>query len=84
MKGKIYIKTVPYGYENPNRYQIGEVVEILSTGKGGDILMVVCDKENSEFFVREAYHCMRIKSLDDPTPYYEKKKKENHLQQVPY
>ena len=82
MKGKIYIKTIPGPYENRSIFLIGEVVEIMS--HGGDVKMVICNKENSVFFVREARFCMRIKSLDDPTPYYEKKKKDKHLQKLPY
>ena len=82
MKGKIYIKTIPGPYENRSKFRIGEVVEIMS--HGGDVEMVICDQEDSRFFTRQACYCLRIKSLDDPTPYYEKKKKDNHLQKLPY
>ena len=74
MKGKIYIKTVPSLYEDGVDYRIGEVVEILSNNRG-DGYMVICDKEDSEFFIRDVRYCMRIKSLDDPTPYFDNKKK---------
>ena len=69
MKGKIYVKTInSFG----NEITRGEVVEIVSSERTAK--MVICNKENSKFFVIEPNYCIRIKSLDDPTPYYEKKK----------
>lgn len=75
MKGKIYIKTIKTQYEDES--YIGEVVEILSNS--GEVKFVICDKKDSHFFTREPRYCMRIKSLDDPTPYYKKKKKEINI-----
>ena len=74
MRGKIYIETIPTQYETHSK--IGEVVEILE--KGGEIKMVICDIKDSRFFSRDINWCKRIKSLDDPTPYYQKKDNKKH------